>query len=824
MSTADPRYEDLGLIGVGGSGEVRRARDLTLNRVVAMKILHDPIAQHPGSLARFAAEAHVTAQLEHPCIVPVYDYGLLGDGRAYFTMKEIRGETLQTLIAQVHQAIVREQWMPTATGWTFRKLIDVFFRVCETLAYAHTRGVLHRDIKPENIMLGPYGEIMVLDWGISKVRGAASPDASDAVLGARAGPRITRTGTITGTPAYMSPEQAFGDTDAIGPPTDIYSLGAVLYEILSGRPPYDGRDAMAILRQVRAGAPEPPERMPMVSAKGRTMGFSSETIELTEEASQLVPEALRAVCLRAMARKGEDRYPTADALAADVAEWLEGSRRRELALAMVRRAEDIVPEARRLRRESTALASQARELLATLPPNAPIDAKRPAWSMEDEAKKASRSADLMEMEITQLVHATLVQVPELPEGHDLLAEQYRHEHAEAERRRDGVRAARLERLLRAHDTGRHTAYLHGEGRLTLLTDPPRARVELARFEEQDRRLVAVFQRSLGHTPLVDVPLPMGSYVLTLRSPGRAVVRYPVLIQREQHWNGRPPGAMESVPVYLPRREELGTNEAYVPAGWFLAGEEGDSAGAGPAGEEWSPGFVIQRLPVTNREYLAFLNDLVATGRESDALDAVPRERPSQPGDREKGAMVYGRRADGCFFLQADADGDLWDADWPVVMITWHAAAAYAAWLAEASGLPWRLAREFEREKAGRGVDGRAFPWGEHFDPTWACVRLSHDGRAVPAKVYTFASDVSPYGVEGLAGNVRDWCLDSWSPGAAVPLDVLFGSATPTATEARAIRGGSFSSPVRMSHLAARDADVTSSSKSHLGFRLARSLR
>ena len=180
------RYEDLGRIGEGAMGEVRRVKDRYLGRIVAMKILKEG-GQVKGLRDRFLAEAATTSQLEHPGIIPIYDIGEQ-DGRPYFTMREIRGRTLTEVIREVHDSSGAGQWT-AAGGWTFRRLLAAFGAVCEAVAFAHDRGVIHRDLKPDNVLVGDYGEVTVVDWGLATL----TPGAH-----------------VVGTPAYMPPEQAWG--------------------------------------------------------------------------------------------------------------------------------------------------------------------------------------------------------------------------------------------------------------------------------------------------------------------------------------------------------------------------------------------------------------------------------------------------------------------------------------------------------------------------------------------------------------------------------------------------------------------------------------
>ncbi|MDP6933057.1 MAG: formylglycine-generating enzyme family protein, partial [Myxococcota bacterium] len=240
---------------------------------------------------------------------------------------------------------------------------------------------------------------------------------------------------------------------------------------------------------------------------------------------------------------------------------------------------------------------------------------------------------------------------------------------------------------------------------------------------------------------------------------------------------------------------------------------------------WVGGFVMRRFPVTNREYLAFLDDLVAQGRESDALRFAPRERGGTAGDH--GAMIYGRNSQGKFELRPDADGDTWPLDYPVFMIDLFSAVAYTQWLAETTGLPWRLPMDLEWEKAARGVDGRRFPWGDRFDPSRCCMASSQEGRMLPAVVDSFPVDESPYGVRGMAGNVRDWCLDAFGsdgPSGDRVTVSPFDAEEAAVEHARwSIRGGRWDGVTNLCRSAGRDGVGPSFRLWSLGFRCVRPL-
>ena len=836
------RYADLGLIGKGGMGDVHRVFDRRLGRQLALKIIQRSALDHPALVGRFLEEAQTTSQLQHPGIIPIYDLGSLPDGRVWFTMKEVSGKTLGEVISEVH-AVSRVCWRPAESGWTLRRMIDALRQVCEAVGYAHSRGVVHRDLKPSNVMVGRHGEVMVLDWGLVKVLGRPGLAAEDRqsvpvqTNRSRDGIHHTVDGLVAGTPAYMPPEQALGRNDEIDARSDVYALGAMLYKVLSGRSPYSGMDSTSVLDQVRSGPPASLRNMPRpgVSLKfGLTL-----RPDARREQGPLLPLSLLATCERAMAREPEDRFASAMDLAAELQAWLEGSKRQEEARAVVSRARDKQPEAASLRQRAVALRAEAAALLKGVETWRPEEDKRPGWDKEDEAAALEKQAELAELEEEQLLQGSLTHFPDLPEAHAALAARYRAEHEAAEATRQDT--TRAETLFRQHlaalpadhaDRVGHFAYLSGDGALSLVTDPPGAEVLLHRHELYSRRLVPRFVRSLGKTPLRGVSLAMGSYLCVLRHPDRADVRYPVSIGRGEHWHGVPPEGGGIRPIPLPRRGELGPDDCYMPAGWFQCGGDPLQSRSLPAQRIWVDGQVFRRFPVTNRQYLAFLDALVASGQAEAALRHAPRERAGTAGDQ--GALIYGfdgRR----FSLRPDVEGDLWELDWPVIMVDWHGARAFAAWEATRKGEAWRLPGELAWEKAARGVDGRFHPWGDGLDPSWTCMRQSHQGRAMPAEVGAFPIDESVYGIRGMAGNVLDWCDDLLVEGGP-PLssarhasaEVAGGGVPPREDDLsaqgalRVYRGGNWYSATRFLRSAYRFGYDTFNRTYYLGLRLARS--
>jgi serine/threonine-protein kinase len=287
----------------GGLGEVFVAYDEELRREVALKEIRLDRADQPQGCERFLLEAEVTGGLEHPAIVPVYGLGRYDDGRPYYAMRLVRGESLKDAIARFH-ATDGPRRDAGARALALRRLLRRFVDACNAVAYAHSRGIIHRDVKPANILLGPFGETLVVDWGLAKNVARAgdaedTPEEGPPRPGSGRVADLTQTGSTLGTPQYMSPEQAQGDLKRIGPRSDVFNLGATLYGLLTGRPPFQGDGALDVLRAAQAGEFPPPRRL-----------------------DPTIDRALEAVCLKAMARAPEDRYGSAQALAEDVERWM----------------------------------------------------------------------------------------------------------------------------------------------------------------------------------------------------------------------------------------------------------------------------------------------------------------------------------------------------------------------------------------------------------------------------------------------------------------------------------------------------------------------
>jgi serine/threonine protein kinase len=317
------RYTARRVIGAGGMGEVRLCSDGWIGRDVAMKVAHPPRAGGAGGSAaetrgRFLREARVQGQLEHPSVVPVYDIGKLGD-EAFFTMKRIGGHTLEEVVSGL-----REETPEICAKYNRRKLLSAMSQVCLAIAYAHSRGVIHRDLKPANVMLGDFGEVYVLDWGVAKLTNTEDQPAAKAAPVDTGDPAVTQAGAIIGTPGYMPPEQLRGEL--VTPQSDVYALGAILFELLALEPLNTGRTIEELMAAT----------------------FTKQTPPSVRTKAANVPPELDAIVVRATAQNPAERF-TARSMQESIEAFLDGERdaerRRELASVHVKNARDALERA-----------------------------------------------------------------------------------------------------------------------------------------------------------------------------------------------------------------------------------------------------------------------------------------------------------------------------------------------------------------------------------------------------------------------------------------------------------------------------------------------
>ncbi len=812
---ADPRDRfTLGReIGSGGLGRVVEAADRDLARTVALKLAHPGAPSH--AMERFRAEARITGRLEHPNIVPVHEMGELAATReVYFCMKRIVGRNMQEVIR--------------GGKWRLRRLVEAFRDVCRAVAYAHSRGVIHRDLKPANIMLGDFGETLVVDWGLAKERGAAetraeakSGSSSDNVR--QSGSTLTVAGDVIGTPSYMPPEQARGKVEDIDERSDVYSLGAVLYEILAGRPPFLGKTQLETLLMVIEEPAAPPAGAP--------------------------PE-LAAVALRALAKKKEERFATAAELEDAIEAWLEGTlereRREQLAEEQYWEAREAFESLRRLKGEAKEAAARARELKEAMKPSARPAEKRGVWEAEDRAKALEAESIGAFSAANAALSSALGNAPEHAGARRLRAEMFWERFLEAEESGDAKGALLNRRLAERFNDGSLDAALRGEGVLSVATraygcrclvegrdvapgelsvlnvhpwsgrrldDPaddrprdlePAAPLRLRvhgpgcqaapvagaeawafQFVEKDRVLVPITPGSPAGQPACPpaaLDALFGSSPYRPAGPGLHLGRTPIAARPWPMGSWllvivHPEFEPARIPVHLGRQQSAHADAtlfrpceippAFLPvrAGPFSWQGDRDNPYTEPGESRTLDDVLLARFPVTCREYAEFLGDLPV----EEASRRAPRESPGHAP-----SWVF----DGKGFpvptaaWKASAPAELvaktkplayagldWQEEWPVFGVDWTDAAAYVRWRAAREGRLLCLPHEDWWEKAARGADARPFPWGRVPDPAFSNTHLSQPASMRPARIGEFPFDESPHGIRDMGGNVQQWVLN-----------------------------------------------------------------
>jgi len=317
------RYQRGKEIAKGGMGAILSAKDLNIRRNVAMKVLLEPSQASKAKVQRFIHEAQITGQLEHPSIVPLHDLGTDAEGKVFYTMKYVEGDTLKDILQKIKDADKK-----AIKDFPLSRLLNIFMRVCDAIAFAHSKNVIHRDLKPDNIMIGEYGEVLVLDWGLAKVlsdqdkelpKRQESKELPEGIHEIVDSIRMdtdqvmkTMDGDIMGTPGYMAPEQAKGEIDDLNERTDIYALGAILYTILTLRPPLEGNNVNQLLLKTVSGEIKKPTT------------YNQGKVELVHCPASRIPDALSAVAMRALATEQSGRYPSVEDLQKDIEAYQGG--------------------------------------------------------------------------------------------------------------------------------------------------------------------------------------------------------------------------------------------------------------------------------------------------------------------------------------------------------------------------------------------------------------------------------------------------------------------------------------------------------------------
>ncbi len=829
-------------IGRGGMGIVFEAVDLSLGRRVALKVLHPGIVKDEKASRRFQREAEALASLRHPSIVSIHSIGTEGEFH-YIVLDYVPGRTLQSILdvirrtptmklsAEQVQRIIEQpdeavdaeaeagtetlflkrdeifepgqEPTPFRTGQREapgRPVIAVFVEMVEKVAraldYAHQEGVIHRDVKPANILVDRNGEPHLMDFGLALEKGASA---------------ITRTGELIGTPAYMSPEQLVSRRITVDRRTDVYSLGILLYEVLTGLPPFRGRTSQEVIRAVLMSDPERPRR------KNPNLSVDLETI-----------------VLKAMDKDTDNRYATAGELADDLGRFLRYEPILARPMSLLQRGRRF---ARRHKETTTAaiagivvVAGAAGYLAKTS-----IDFERQLRAKEEETRLADRqkveeALDAGEAKL-DIARRLLADVSErravaeaLTPGDEALLAWVEVEgllgkaRAEAEAARgrfevafamdrDDPRAAQgiadvshamavdyessgdldkaallIPEIRRNDREGKHAKWLEGRGAIHLESDPPRARAEIRPVVRGENGILGLGEPVATIVTGREGPttLPIGNYVAILSMDGRVETRYPFLVRRLGNEKAR---------VRLYRTEEVPEGFVPIPGGEVMLGHW--SSLTNPPHRVFVDDFFMAVDEVTNLDYFEFVK---AQGL-ADPRPISPRQLPGPPY-----RPLWDYKPDGSIAPWIDTGRE------PVIGISAIDAEAYCAWK-RLNGVPQaRLPSEVEWEKAARGVDGRIFPWGNSFSSTYC--KLLDSGRISailrPERIRSYPTDVSPYGIFDMAGSASE----------------LTSSDFDARKTHRVTRGSAWSGTVSDAVAHARNLVRPDLPRDHVGFRMA----
>lgn len=771
MATDFSRYRTFARLGAGGVGSVASCFDPSLGRYVALKKLHSHLKTKDSERARFLREARVMAQIEHPHIVPVHEMGVTNDGTPYFTMKKVRGNSLAEVLAELRDGNPEMQ-----KRYTLRYLIDVFVHVAQAVAFAHSRGIIHRDLKPSNVLIGEFGEVLVVDWGLAKIVGARGEDeekdpeqvdsgARKAELDRMGRESVTIEGVVSGTPAYMAPEQAMGKVSELNGQTDIYSLGAILYEMLTLRRMIHGDTVRDALKNVIQGSVIPPRK---------------------RAPERRVPKDLEAICLRATARRPEDRYESVKAMLQDIYNYendfpvaarrgalpstvLKWGRRNRglsttvasaitvvlltfgiLGLARETRYQTLIGEADGHMAEGVELYEDMRRAHMALMQFRDDNKTRRKEAEELQLERnlrdlESRTDNELKMALVLYERAAnlrasnhirqkVLNIVTRQLGYELLGQDYAAARQSLAFARkflgndfEKLSPQERERLLVFDEMAR------GMGVLTILTPQERGRYSLVKLEASpDGVMTEGPPIPLQAGGKIEITMPVGSYIVKAQEGTGESFSYPVRLRASRR---------RDLHAVLPGQVPEGM--VFVPGGPFLCGGVYSRYYREHAAE--LPSFWISATEVTFAEYLEFWLT-VDEPAERDKLRARVRFDPD--------VMAFTNAWDDRGQLISQFSPDM-----PVVGISHSAATAYCQWLSEQQGRTIRLPTAGEWEKAARGVDGREFPWGDIFLPDRALTSENRRGKVeypLFAPVGSFPGDKSVYGAMDMAGNAREW--------------------------------------------------------------------
>lgn len=713
------RYKRMFPLGAGGLGEVTACEDLVLGRTVAVKAGHmGGDVDSYSSKVILAREARIISSLEHPNIIPIYDAGTDPTRGPFYVMRQVTDTSLEVILRR------RRLGEGDPRDYTLGRLLRYFLQICNAVDYAHHRGIIHCDIKPANILLGEYGEVLLVDWGLAQ---------------SRQHPLGVRGGTL----GYMAPEQMDASIERFDERTDVFALGAILYEILAGE---------AAFPEVKSSSVK---SIDIHSAVQDRLALYAVPTLPTVLRPDLEIQEIEDICMRAIAINRDERLTSARALADAIDEFIEGSKQKERkrieADASADAGDELAERYHEFIESRPEKLTVFRALRADVVPWAKADDKQELWDAEDIIRVTDALTVRTFQSAVSAYERALDAVPNHVRARRGLARLYFSELKRARRRGNSLDEIAYEQLLREVDDGELERELARDGTLELEISSHAKQVTLAKLVERERRLVEGTAVMIHSRPEHNEPLPVGRYVLraTFCDDGQSVA-WPISVEA---------GTSCRVNISLPV-ERLGANEVMVPGGPArLQGDPLSTEADEPIIADLDP-FVMQKYPVTFGEWFQFLDAL----REQDPALAevhVPRTALGLPAWQYSRTEKHWIATSGfpasmpAIVVPPDEQHD--PHTLPVFGVSAESAEAYARWLSARDGKAWRLPTENEWEKAARGTDGRIYPWGDQFDATFCKMRDSRPGLPLAEPLGAFAFDISPYGVCDLAGGVADWC-------------------------------------------------------------------
>lgn len=743
-------------IARGGMGQVVEAIDQNLGRAVAIKLLLDE-QENLAWQSRFIQEAQVTGQLQHPSIIPVYDLGLNASGKLYFSMKKVEGVTLQSVFKGL-----RSEDPNTMARFTRSKLLQTFQMVCLSVAYAHSRSVIHRDIKPANIMIGEFGEVFLVDWGLAKVLDREADDGKEKVKSHRGeeGRMTTRQGEAIGTPGYMSPELALGQQHFVDERADIYALGSILYEILTLRRPYGGKDVRTMVQRML--------KMPVTPASQRAPGRD-------------VPEQLEKIASRCLERDISLRYRSVLDLCRDFQGFMENhlgarSRANSLVHAMEPSLNDFIEAREALEATRARLA----ELSLVISPWSRLEARRELWQIQKQLSALEQEADQLFIGLSQDCAKKLSKGTT---SHSLISVLGSVLKTELTPPVSTARALESEKLIR--DFKRWPSLEHNSGRFAIRCDRENINILMGKAEEVDGIVQAVEWKSLGSAPAVIDGLEEGTYMVRV-SDQRVEFTAPMKMPRVGD---------TTVDVPFSIVANVPDNFRAIFANTAVVGGDNSAFWSMPRQDVQIQTFAMARTPVTFGAYILFLNAIAAHDINT-ALTRCPRTESSR---------LIACVNETFSLPRISPFESTWDRDWPVFGISWDDAKAYCEWMGHQDGRSYRLPSSVEWEVAGRGVDERIFPWGNIWEPSFSNNALEQPGSPRLTSVGNHPTDMSPFGVMDMAGGVAEWTSTELEDPEVGPIIVC--------------RGGSWTRTDRDARLASRHPMFPDAVSRRVGFRL-----